>query len=159
MRADELVGVWHLVSYHDLDNEGTRHEGPLGPAPRGLLVYTADGHVTVNMMRTSASTSTHTGADTNPGVGTGPGTGAATAPGAPSTPDAPTYMGYAGRWHHAGDKVIHRVEVTPKSEWVDTEQVRDIVLAGDVLTLYGTAIVDGRPQRRVLQWQRAMGRG
>ncbi|MEU8891118.1 lipocalin-like domain-containing protein [Streptomyces sp. NPDC048442] len=131
MSTNELVGVWNLVSFHDLDDEGTRLEGPLGPAPRGLLVYTADGHVTVNMMRTTRG-SAHGG---------------------------PTHMGYAGHWRLSGNKVVHRIEVTPKAEWVGTEQLRDMVLDQDALTLYGTAVVDGRPQRRVLHWRRTMGRG
>ncbi|MER6458815.1 lipocalin-like domain-containing protein, partial [Streptomyces sp900105245] len=51
MRADDLVGVWHLVSFRELDGAGTPGVGPLGDAPRGRLVYTRDGHVSVHMMR------------------------------------------------------------------------------------------------------------
>jgi hypothetical protein len=52
MSPGALVGAWRLVSFHDLDDEGNRHEGPLGNQPRGLLCYSADGHVSVTMMRT-----------------------------------------------------------------------------------------------------------
>jgi len=50
--AADMVGAWRLVSFHDLDDAGARHEGPLGDQPRGLLCYSADGHVSVTMMRT-----------------------------------------------------------------------------------------------------------
>lgn len=48
-----LVGVWQLESFDDLDAEGGRHEGPLGPDPAGLLFYSASGEVSVTMMRTA----------------------------------------------------------------------------------------------------------
>jgi Lipocalin-like domain len=51
MSPGVLAGTWQLVAFHDLDDEGNRHEGPLGDQPRGLLCYSADGHVSVTMMR------------------------------------------------------------------------------------------------------------
>jgi hypothetical protein len=67
----------------------------------------------------------------------------------------PRFMGYAGRWHRDGDLVTHRIEVTPRPDWVGTDQVRTAELAGDRLTLHAETTVDGRPQRRVLVWRRA----
>ncbi|WP_229686286.1 lipocalin-like domain-containing protein [Longimycelium tulufanense] len=125
--TNDLVGVWHLVSFQDLDEDGGVREGPLGPRPRGLLIYTGDGYLAVSMMRTEGS------AD-----GT----------------SAPRYMGYAGCWRIEGGRVVHLVSVTPNPDWVDVEQVRDVELNGEHLTLYGTAVIAGRPQRRVLNWQR-----
>ncbi|MFC5058125.1 lipocalin-like domain-containing protein [Saccharothrix xinjiangensis] len=125
LTAAALVGTWRLVAFHDLDDRGDRSTGPLGAEPRGLLVYTADGHVSVNMMRGD-------GAD----------------------PGGTRYMGYAGGWRVDGDRVLHSVGITPNPAWVDTEQVRDAVLDGDRLTLVGVALVDGRPRRRLLEWAR-----
>lgn len=51
MSGTELVGAWHLESFHDVLGD-TRGEGPLGPAPTGLLIYSADGHVAVTMAGT-----------------------------------------------------------------------------------------------------------
>jgi hypothetical protein len=51
MSAD-LVGVWRLVSFHDVDEVGRTSSGPLGADPSGVLIYTGDGHVSVVMMRT-----------------------------------------------------------------------------------------------------------
>ena len=68
--TQHIVGVWHLDAFHDVDEAGRPvGEGPLGPAPSGMLIYTPDGHVSVSMMPTG-----HSGA---PG---------------------PSYMGYAGEW-------------------------------------------------------------
>lgn len=67
---------------------------------------------------------------------------------------APGFMGYAGRWHRDGDQVVHRIEVTPRPDWVGTEQTRAAEFDGDRLTLHAQTTVDGRPQRRVLVWRR-----
>jgi hypothetical protein len=132
MSADDLIGVWRLVEYFELDDTGATSEGPLGPDPQGLLMYGRDGHVAVSMMRTPH----------------GPG------PGWPDVPDGQeTFMGYAGRWRLEGDgKVVHQVQVSAHPRQVGTEQVRDVVLDGDHLTLYGTRLTgDGR---RMLRWRR-----
>lgn len=51
--ATKLVGAWDLVSFHDVDESGTTLGDPLGPAPCGTLLYTADGEVAVSMMPTT----------------------------------------------------------------------------------------------------------
>lgn len=131
---DDLVGVWRLVAYFELDPTGTTSEGPLGPAPEGLLMYGRDGYVAVSMMRTGD------GAD----------------PAAPPN-GRETFMGYAGGWRLAGDTVVHRVDVSAHPRQVGTEQVRDVELDGDRLTLYGTRL-DGLGRRK-LEWRRVAGPG
>lgn len=125
MTATDLVGTWELVSYYDIDDADVRSEGPLGPAPRGLLIYTAQGSVSVSMMRTGETTA------------------------------ANTFMGYAGTWRTAGKAVVHAISVCSNPAWAGTEQVRQMSLDGDVLTLIGAAQVDGRTQRRILTWRRS----
>ncbi|GAA1927933.1 lipocalin-like domain-containing protein [Streptantibioticus ferralitis] len=127
MTAHELVGVWRPESFHDIDSAGTSHEGPLGSEPRGLLSYSADGHVCVTMMRTG-----------------------------PARPERGNYMSYAGTWRREGDRVVHTIDVAPESGWLGTEQSRDLELDRDELVLHGTALV-GRPQRRVPRWRRITG--
>lgn len=125
MSAADLVGAWRLVSFHDLDDEGNRHEGPLGDKPGGLLCYSADGHVSVTMMRTGPAAE-------------------------------PSYMSYAGTWRREGAQVIHTITVAPDPSWLGTDQVRDMELDGDRLTLCGAALV-GTPRRRTLEWHRFRG--
>jgi hypothetical protein len=123
MAAAELVGVWRLRSFHDLDENGGRLEGPLGEDPDGLLFYAADGHVSVTMARTDG------------GHGEGP-----------------DYLSYAGTWRRVGDRVFHHIGFAPNPDWVGTEQVRELALDGDLLTLTGTGL--RTPHPRVLVWHR-----
>jgi len=40
---EQLVGTWKLVSSHSLRSDGSRVDN-YGPNPRGILIYTSDGH-------------------------------------------------------------------------------------------------------------------
>jgi hypothetical protein len=51
MRDGELIGAWTLESYREYDGDGALGEGPLGPDPTGLLIYAAQGAMSVSMMR------------------------------------------------------------------------------------------------------------
>ncbi|WP_413760830.1 lipocalin-like domain-containing protein [Streptomyces sp. MMBL 11-3] len=138
MTASELIGVWRLASFHDVDEEGRTHEGPLGPEPDGLLFYSAEGHVSVHMMRTGPQAGPRASRD---GSGERP---------------PQDYMSYSGTWRRAGDQVVHTITVAPERGWIGTDQVRDLSLAGDTLTLHGDSLI-GRRQRRVLVWRRVSG--
>ncbi|MDI3422614.1 lipocalin-like domain-containing protein [Streptomyces luteolus] len=136
----ELAGTWRLVSYDDVDDTGGAGEGPLGPAPAGLLLYDGQGHMAVSMMRT--------------------GPPAPAAPGPQSGEAAParqheTFMGYAGRWRLTGERtVVHHVAVSAHGHMVGQDLIRELEQDGDRLVLYGTAMIGGRPQRRRLCWER-----
>lgn len=126
-----LAGAWRLDAYVDV-TDGVVEEGPLGPAPAGLLIYTGCGRVSVSMMRTD--------------------------PGPPAPGDQVRFMGYAGTWWLVGRHVVHQVDVASHDYLVGTRQVRDLALDGDLLTLSGrTPPGAGPPRRRVLTWRRATG--
>lgn len=127
-----LIGAWELASFHDVGDDAERLPGPLGPAPRGLLLYSDRGRLSVMMMRTGGI----------PTVAARPG----------EQPPA-TYMSYAGEWRREGDEVHHTITLAPDPAWIGTVQTRTLRLSGDTLTLYGRALV-GRPQLRVLEWHR-----
>lgn len=152
----DLIGVWRLISNLDIDEAGNTSEGPLGPTPKGLLIYERDGYLSVSMMRNSSAPRCDDSLDEDdsPGENDSPGEDAGVGPQKPQTPRT-DYMGYSGKWRLVDGKAVHEVEVSSHRHMVDTEQIREIVLNGDRLTLYGTAIVGGRHQRRVLHWQRA----
>ncbi len=42
---DQLIGAWKLVSYQEMPADGSEPFEPLGPEPRGIIVYTRDGYV------------------------------------------------------------------------------------------------------------------
>lgn len=140
MSAGDLVGVWRLLSYFDVDETGNTREGPLGPAPQGLLIYDAHGYMSVSMMRTDQSASAR-------GVSGG------NASSAPRNPPA-SFMGYAGKWRVSGRRAVHEVKVGSHPHLVDTELTREWSVDGDRLTIYGTALIGELPQRRVLNWRR-----
>lgn len=128
--AERLLGTWRLVSYVDVDPAGTTSEGPLGPAPAGLLHYLPDGHMAVSMMRTADSDARR------------------------ASDQRETFMGYAGRWRLEGDRVVHRAEVSAHAFQIGVDQVREVVLDGDELTLFGNRPNSDPPQRRMLRWRR-----
>ena len=49
MSGEQFVGVWRLVSWETWEGGAVTH--PLGETPRGMIVYTAGGHMAVQMMR------------------------------------------------------------------------------------------------------------
>jgi Lipocalin-like domain len=48
--TDSLVGTWHLVRYLDTP-EGGPPVYAFGNPPAGLFIFTADGHVSISIMR------------------------------------------------------------------------------------------------------------
>ncbi|GGR11702.1 lipocalin-like domain-containing protein [Streptomyces netropsis] len=129
----DLIGAWQLESYVGVDEDGGVSEGPLGPDPEGVLIYSADRHMTVSMMRA--------GHEASPGGG-------------PVT----RFMGYAGTWQLSERQIVHEVAVSSHRHMVGTRQVRGLTLRGDLLILSGTArTADGRQEQRVLNWRRFSG--
>ncbi|MFD7813860.1 lipocalin-like domain-containing protein [Streptomyces sp. NPDC059785] len=182
MRPGDLVGVWRLVAFEESEEpdaagppddgppgegpygegppgegppgdgpygDGPPGDGPLGPRPEGRLVYTGDGHVAVHMMRGG-----------RPHAGAGPAANDGPAPAAYDAPDPVAYMGYAGTWRLEGSsRVVHRIEVTPRADWVGTEQVREATLTDGLLTLHARTVIAGTEHHRVLVWRRDTARG
>lgn len=129
MKAEDFTGTWKLAACYERDEDGRALGWPMGKDPKGLLIYTADGHMSANLMRTS---------------------GVAEAPG---DSDA---VGYAGTWRISGNQVIHIVDVTtPVSGWAGSEQIRDVAdLRPGHLTLEGTVIIEGKRRTAVVEWTR-----
>jgi Lipocalin-like domain len=52
---DAILGAWELESFVAVDvlTETKRH--PLGAAPRGLIMYTADGHMSAQLAKSDMS--------------------------------------------------------------------------------------------------------
>ena len=41
--TEQLIGTWTLVSVHNVRNDGSRLDAS-GPNPKGIVIYTSDGH-------------------------------------------------------------------------------------------------------------------
>ncbi|MFE1172291.1 lipocalin-like domain-containing protein [Streptomyces sp. NPDC058773] len=132
----ELVGAWQLVEYGELRADGTLGEGPLGPRPRGVLIYEPHGHMSVSMMRGDAASGAV-------GVRTGPAV------------SSTGFMGYAATWRVVGRRILHHVQVSTHAYQLDQELIREARLEEGRLTLGGTVVLAGRPRHRVLVWRRS----
>jgi len=140
---ERFVGAWRLVAVRDLLAGGSSAPSRFGVAPRGLIVYTADGFVSVNFMRPGR-------APWNDEEGPAPDVASASALG---------YGAYAGRWQldEARGLVRHHVEVALIPDRVGTTLVRAYVLAGDRLTLRPVAPAGAALHPRALVWERVRG--
>jgi hypothetical protein len=141
-----LVGAWELVAWQLIDPDGGVVE-PFGPAPKGLLVYGADGFMSVVIA----------------------------APDRPPLPDDPAARtkadkaaafdgahAYAGTWTLLPGEIVHHVRVSALPNYEGTEQRRQLRLEGDLLTLTtppGRAahIAPGSGVVGRLTWRRARG--
>lgn len=142
MSENDLIGAWRLVSCLNIDESGNTSEGPLGARPRGLLIYSANGYMSVSIMRS----------DQNIKFWNSPRESSSSASENPQM----NYIGYSGKWRlENGAAIVHEVEVSAHPQMVDTEQFREMTLYKNQLTLYGDAVISERPLRRVLNWQRA----
>jgi len=111
-----LVGTWRLV-------DASFDEQPaFGESPRGVLIYTADGHVSVAISHDGRrALSVEDRVEAPPG----------------ERADAfATFFAYSGRYSVSGHEVRHEVEVASVPNWVDTVLVRDVRVEGDTLVLH-----------------------
>lgn len=141
-----LVGSWELCSYSWQRDDGTV-EHPFGPAPRGLLVYTADGRMTAQLFQPAREA-------------LGP-------PGPRRAPEASVraalggYVAYYGRWEFDPEEglVRHHVEGSLIPDWIGGVQERRVALAGDELSLSTPPFrAGGKNVVAVLAWKRARAR-
>jgi len=141
--AERLVGAWILEAYEAEDPDGSVR-APFGPAPAGLLVYGADGRMTVQVMdpRRPGWERRVDGPERLRQMGAG----------------AEGYIAYAGRFDVEEDPVptvVHHVELSLVPNWVGRPQRRTAVLEGDRLRLTAQPLeVAGRTTIPRLTWRR-----
>jgi hypothetical protein len=144
---ERLIGAWELIDVVEEPVDGSPARYPLGERPRGLIVYTTDGHMSVQIMQEG-----HTGP-------------AADDPYARTAGDyareARTYFAYAGTFavDEASGVVTHGVRLSLFPGWVGRDQERVARLEGGVLQLSGA---EPSPSAGVLvttrlRWRRAGG--
>ena len=141
--AAALVGAWQLVSWTIEYPAGDRVTQPFGPEPEGLLVYTADGHMSAALQRPGRARLSR--AD----------------PQAVSETEKAAafagYLHYAGTWHVAGGCVVHHVALAMNPNLLGTRQVRSIALDGERLVLGAEEPLEapGATRRHRIEWRRA----
>jgi hypothetical protein len=114
-----LVGTWRLESWRLVAPDGTAVDA-FGPAPRGLLIYTAEG--TMSVVISAAGRARLPAAPGERGVAAR----AAAFDGAHA---------YAGRYSLRPGAVVHHVAVSTMPNYEGVDQHRRLDLDGDRLTL------------------------
>jgi hypothetical protein len=141
--AEALVGAWRLVRWQIEYPPGDRVTYPFGPAPEGLLLYTADGHMSASMQRPARQrlSRANVGAVSD----------------AEKAGAFDSCVQYAGRWRVIGADVHHDVEVAVNPNLPGTRQVRGAVLRGDELELRAVEALEAPGTARVhrILWRRA----
>lgn len=135
-----VVGAWQLVSASAVTEAGRSVGQPFGNDPRGTLIYTRDGKVSVLISHGARKLLS----------------GDRIASPAQERADAfATFFAYAGTYSVRGNRITHHVLVSSVPNWVDTDLVRTFKVSGSALTLKTPPMtVGGVVQTTVLNWKR-----
>lgn len=145
VRVADLVGTWRLRAWESVDDDGSV-EHPMGQAPEGVLVYTADRTMITTIGR--AGRTPIDGGD----MLAGPVDGRLEA--------MVSFIAYSGTFGVDGGDVVHDVTMSLFPNWIGTTQRRHVALSPDasILTLSADPfLVGGRRSTQRLAWERVRG--
>jgi hypothetical protein len=142
LAAQRLIGSWELLDWRIEYGDARAATYPFGREVGGMLTYGADGYMqgTITRQRRAGLSSDS----------------AKHAPAAERLAAFDSYFHYAGRWAAAGDRVTHWVTLALNPNLIGTEQVREMRLADDTLTLTAIDTLPGTTvqRRHALTWRR-----
>jgi hypothetical protein len=146
MLREKILGTWRLVSYVEQDERGGPVTFPLGRDAAGLIMYTTDGYMSAQLMRSGRHDYDQ------PDIGGGTIQQAAAA--------AEGYLAYSGPYDvdEAASIVHHRVAVSLLPNWLETVQIRHGSVKDNQLTLVSENPLGGKVIRSTLVWARALER-
>ncbi len=142
---DQLIGAWKLVSYVATPTDGSPPLYPMGENPFGIILYTADGFMSAQLMSAGrahfASGDWYRGTDKE------------------YREEATTYLAYSGPFHvdEETQTLTHSMFVSLFPNWTGQTQPRVVAIEGDMLYL-GTQSPVPSGDRMVmaqLKWRRA----
>jgi hypothetical protein len=141
---DQLIGAWKLVSYVEKPVDGSDPAYPLGEKLEGLIIYAADGYMSVQLMRpnrpqfSSGDWSSGTEGEIKEA--------------------ASGYFAYAGPFDIDEDKKLltHAVVLSLDPNWQGHVQRRVVRIEGDILHLSTEKPLEseGRKTMYHLTWKR-----
>ncbi len=134
--AKDLIGAWRLESWSLVYDDGRPVEFPLGADARGLIMYTADGHVAATLMKEGRTTAA-------------PDSEAARAAAYVES------FAYAGRYEVRDGTVFHSIEIATNPALIGFTSTRHIQLDGERMTLSGPDFVPGASRTQRIVWRRA----
>jgi hypothetical protein len=141
----DLVGTWSLVTWDITYDDERPITYPWGADAQGMLIYAADHHVMVVVCsagRPRLSTESVREAPVEQKVGA-----------------FETYFSYAGTWELRDGEVCHRISYALNPNVVGTDQIRQLALEGDKLTLSVTDRAKSVARHHRLLWRRDSGQG
>jgi hypothetical protein len=139
---DDLVGTWQLESWTVGYADREEFTFPFGEEPRGLLLYSADGWVSVSISQRERALLPE---DVN----------YRKLPDVLKAEAFASYFHYAGRFEVVEGDVIHYVTQSLNPNFPGTEQLRHAELDGQTLVLSGKDKVGGIARYHSLVWHRA----
>jgi hypothetical protein len=138
-----LIGAWVLQSYEARSIDGSTMTYPLGVNPRGIIMYTPDGYMSAQLMRSGRPR--FSGDDMH------------LAPDDELAAAASGYLTYAGPYSVVRDGLIaHHVEVSLLPNWIGETQYRAARLYGSVLELNPPepVLIGGQRRSARVVWRR-----
>jgi hypothetical protein len=139
-----LVGAWTLHAYEARSLDGSTVTYPLGTHPQGIIMYTPDGYMSAQLMRSDRPQLS--GDDMHPDD---PHELAAAAGG---------YLSYSGPYTVDGDDLIaHHITLSLIPNWIGGIQYRTAHLHGSILELSppDPILIGGQYLNARLVWHRA----
>ena len=141
--ADELVGVWRLVSYTTTDPDTGEVFYPFGRNASGYIIYTAGGRMAA-LLQAEGRKRFSAGNRIN-------------APAEERAEAFTTSSAYTGTYTYSVDRVVHHVEVATNPDWIGSDQLRFPKVEGKRLTITTPLLPtrpDGKLRGSVLVWER-----
>jgi hypothetical protein len=141
---DRLIGAWKLVDVVEQPADGSPVRRPHGDEPIGLILYTADGHMSVQIMdRGHGELASRDWSALAP----------------TEYAEARGYFAYAGRFEvdEEHGTVTHLVSLSLFPGWIGGRQVRAAAFEGSALVLSSAtpAMQGGKLVTTRLTWERA----
>lgn len=142
---NELIGTWRLLSYIELPVDGGDSCFPLGQSPKGILIYTPDDYMSVQI--SSSEDSRYISGDK-----------------LMATDDEYVrrikgYIAFTGKYTIDNNTacVEYSISTSLYPNWEGTKQVRKLDFEGDVLYQKSTSPIlsQGRLVHAYMTWQRA----
>jgi hypothetical protein len=136
-----LAGTWNLIGWRRIAEDGSVSY-PLGEDARGLLVYTENGRMAVQI----------TGAGRAQIAGDDPLGGDEAARAAAYS----TYLAYFGDYEVRGQSVVHTIDGSLYQNWAGAQQIRPFTDESDELVLRTPPmrLADGSTVVNELAWRR-----
>lgn len=141
---NEIIGTWELLSYIEVPVNGLDSSFPFGKTPKGLLLYSPDGYMSVQI---SVSDESRYRSDDRIH---------------PSTEESQKrvkgYLAFSGKYkidnRHA--HVVYDIESSFFPNWEGTRQVRKLDFEGDILFQKSVEPIlsDGRMVHAYMTWKR-----